>query len=149
MLFALFTAAGSSLLLMQTTESRTSAEPPAADQATAEPISAEPSATHVPLNWDMSEQPTASRPNLPAAPVGESARDESTEDAPPQALEDLIVPPYPTTALPPTTLPGRFDQPLPRVRTTDGPPAVAHLPGYVREVPPHQAYDDRNESSLH
>ncbi len=153
MLFALFTAAGSSLLLMQTTDRWTSADPteapPAVDQATAKPVTAEPSATRVPLDWDLPEPPSASRPHVPSPSVEESVRD-ATDDTSSQALEDLVVPPYPTTAAPPMILPEDVgQQSLPQVRTIDGPPAVARLPGYVREVPLHQAYDDRNESSLH
>jgi hypothetical protein len=38
---------------------------------------------------------------------------------------------------------------LPHVQTTDPPQAVAHLPGFITEIPQRHASHDDNEPGLH
>jgi hypothetical protein len=153
MLFALFTAAGSSLLMMQTAglwKATTPEEtPPAANQADIQPATAEPATVHERLDWDLPEPPTASRPHAESPPISKSAVEQAAAGDEPPAADESGALPYPTTAFPPTALPTGTQRLLPQIRTTDQPPAVARLPGYVLEAPIHQAHDDRNEPSLH
>lgn len=174
LLFALFTVAGSFLLLIraggQWTIRESSPIAPTADQAAAlpaantEPEAAGPAAVQEHLDWDLLESPAASRPAPQSPPPGDSAGKPSTADGQPQAAtgrpsasgglcptqraaDESTALPYPSTAFPPTVLSEGVEGSLPRIRTTDQP--VARLPGYISEAPVHQAHDDRHEPSLH
>jgi hypothetical protein len=163
LLFALFTVAGSFLLLMQTTGHWRTVEPnkpsPATDQtavlpaATLQPAAAGPAAAQEGPDWNLPGPPTATRPHVTSPPPGESAaNDEAAGNEPPaaagppsaadqpcptpQAADLPAALPYPTTSFPPAALPEGTQGGLPRVRTTDQSPAVARLPGYI-EAPFH------------
>jgi hypothetical protein len=57
--------------------------------------------------------------------------------------------PYPNTGWPQAAFPEAGDAAVPRVQTTDAPQAVAHLPGFITEIPQRHASHDDNQPGLH
>ena len=64
------------------------------------------------------------------------------------ASEDAMSP-YPETGWPQAAFPEGGHSALPQVQTTDAPGAIAHLPGFITEIPPRHASHDDNQPGLH
>jgi hypothetical protein len=162
MLAALFTAAGI-IILTSGKENRTSREvapaKAAAGRHALEPAAAamEPSlpatsaagpnaAPHPSVGHQRAALPNA--PDL-SPPAGQGPLDDSPAWGDPSDNTSHATDAYPHAGglwVPRARGNGQL---VPRVQTSDPPPAVAHLPGYITEIPPRHASHDENQSSLY
>jgi hypothetical protein len=156
MLFVLFTAAGTSILMIGRAPRSPEDGRARAGVATLNPAVAVPTAMEqgaVSLRAIDSLEPelpvttaSANAETVPAmarseariSPYVEPSESPATEDELDLSDEpgDEAGPlPYPTTKFTPARLPTKDDGPLPQVRTTDAPAAVARQAGAVRKIP--------------
>jgi hypothetical protein len=139
LLFVLFTAAGTSLLMIgrrqgaqpvviptaTAIEASIGVPTAAADAADQVTTMFEPSAAPAPAGLDSGRTQTAVAQVGVTTAVGPAS-------APPAAPAEAAPAPYPSTNFPPVNLPQTVDKELPQVRAIDPPPAIARLRGEIR-----------------
>jgi hypothetical protein len=146
MLVALFTIAGTIILLSRSEKRPTSStQPRAFSQQSLEPVAAHGSVESIDSSFsDGGAHSTA----LPVAPG------EETMPAAPAATADAVSQTVSESANPSGDVQvGEYapnsEQVLSQFPTAEPPPAVAHLPGYILAAPSRQASNDDDQSSIH
>jgi hypothetical protein len=146
MLVALFTIAGTIILLSRAEKRPAIApQPRAFTQQSLQPVvtAIEPpaagAAAQGPIESDNS--PTVA-PDVQSTALPQSASAEETVHAAQAPAAHSMSQSDPPSA-------DYSEQALPQVQTAEPPRAVAHLPGYILEAPAHQASNDDDQSSIH
>jgi hypothetical protein len=157
-LVALFTAAGTSILLLRNGDrSPVSGSPlPASkvQRSVAGPTAAGPNVfSRQRLEIDESAVSTATTIESPSAPAltpvkGEMGTTDVPDDEAPRAASAIDGQSYPTTDFPTPGLLERGEQKLPQVQTGEPPSAPAYLTGTIQESLTRQAQHD-DQSSVH
>ena len=150
---ALFTLAGTSVLMMYNDRGEATSEPSASGVATREPelptapapIAASPTLTPAPIT--ISLDPGLSPDKDPRNDLTAGAPNAGEADAAPSAAAEAKLP-YPTTDYPPAAITDAATTVLPRVQNSDAAPAVARFTGQLEAVSPRTAQHD-DEPSLH
>jgi hypothetical protein len=157
-LVALFTAAGTSVLMLRNSQRRPSSESPVPSAAKIERTGTAPTASGprgIPA-VRLEPGPTndfnvASASGLPTA-IGPTREPEATDNV----TNTDAAPPSPTTAVdadrpmtyPAPVFPETSERQLPQAQMSDTSPAVARFSGGIQESPPRQAQHD-DQSSIH